>query len=123
MDGVLFLLFIVPLASVWVSVVYFFSAPKDAASGDVLLGALPGLALASLTTLGLLTTEGRPLQPQVGVPLFLVSLVVPPILMALAIKVYRGSWRVPVLQTINAACYLELLWVAFFTFLGLRVGH
>jgi hypothetical protein len=117
--GAMPLLFFIPLASGWVSLVYFFAAPKSAPVKEVVLGSLHGVLLAGLTVFGFLSISRPPLSPVTGVLLSAISLLGPPLLIALAMRVYRGPRWVHRLQLINLLCYLQLLWFTLFLFLGI----
>jgi len=116
--GILGLFFAVAVPCV-VSLVFFFAAPKSAPLREAIAGSLHGTSIAALALLVLLggsssfPTEPRPV-------LFLCVALVPPAMIGLSLKVFRGRRAWHGLQVINALWYLALLQFSFFALLGAR---
>jgi hypothetical protein len=101
---------LLPLVACGVSVIYFLSAPKSASPKELALGSLHGVLIAVLTVVAFVRLNNSLFEAADQLnPLYLLSLIAPPVLIALAFKVFRGKRAVHVYQVVNLLCYLELL--------------
>lgn len=92
-----------PILALGISAVYFFTSPKTEVLSKRLLASAHGLAITLLYAAAMVVFRTNSANPKFGGP-FLLSLMIPLLLIVVSFFVYRGIKAVHWLQLLNLLC-------------------